>query len=94
MPALRLLGISIEMFDNLPAVFHVHGLVHPDRNLDLELLVLGALRHVRLVPLGHLGGDGGGPDHHLAQLLVVQVAHNAGVLSVKLHLKRECFTMS
>ena len=41
--------IILDIF--LPAVFHIHRFIHPDGNLDLQLLISRTLRYCSLVPL-------------------------------------------
>ncbi len=39
---------------HIPAVFHVHGLVHSDRHPEPQILVLRAFGHIEFVPLWSL----------------------------------------
>ena len=50
----------------LPTMLHVHRLVHADGHLDLELLVLGVLADLTLVPLGGLARERRGCDGDLS----------------------------
>lgn len=58
-------GQDMSIITDVPAVLHVGGLVHANRQFDFQIHILAVLRHYHLVQLCRFGPICGGVKDHL-----------------------------